>query len=140
MKRFILPLLVFFILSSCDYKNERSLSDAQIENPSQELNFVHTVFFWLTEDCNAEERAEFEKGLSRLGKAESIGKFHMGVPSYSNRDVVDDSYDYAWIVHFTDRKAEESYQKDSLHLEFIENYSQLWEKVIVYDTELKEQN
>ena len=49
------------------------------------------------------------------------------------RGVVDNSYDYAINVHFNSVADEKAYQSEPIHLEFIENHNEIWEKVIVYD-------
>jgi len=138
MKSFLTLITLAFLLVSCNTPvGDAEEPSTKNEEISEDLNFIHTVFFWLKEDVSSTQRAEFEEGMIALGKIETIGKYYMGVPADTERDVVDSGYDYAWIVHFQDGAAEEAYQVDSIHLDFIEKYRDLWEKVVVYDTDLK---
>lgn len=140
MKKIIIPLFAVFLMHSCN--SPKSTEPAQSEPSAEEvteMTFIHTVFFWLNEGVTDEDRKIFEAGMEKLGTVKTIGKYHIGVPAPSDREVVDDSFDYAWIVHFPDLEAELSYQSDSLHLQFIEKHQHLWEKVIVYDTNVIEQ-
>ena len=79
---------------------------------------------------------KMKEGMYDLGKVSTIGKYYITTPADTERGVIDNSYDYAWIVHFKDAKNQASYQTDSLHLEFIEKYNDLWEEVQVYDSEV----
>lgn len=138
MKSFLTLITLAFLLVSCNTSVEDTgETSTKNEEISEDLNFIHTVFFWLKEDVTPTQRTDFEDGMIALGQIESIGKYYMGVPADTDRDVVDSGYDYAWIVHFQDGAAEEEYQVDSIHLDFIEKYRDLWEKVVVYDTDLK---
>lgn len=138
MKKIIASFIAFAAITACNPISETS---EQTEPPTAEISqykFVHTVFFWLKEGTSAEEKAAFEEGMKKLGTVNTIGNYFMGIPSTSDRDVVDDSFDYAWIVHFPDAAAEESYQLDPKHLQFIENHQHIWDRVVVYDTEVKD--
>jgi hypothetical protein len=103
--------------------------------PSQdETGFVHTVFFWMNENVTDEEKANFAKnGLGELVKVSSIYKSYFGPPAKTPREVVDNSYDFALICHFKNKEDQDAYQIDPIHLKFIEDYKDLWKKVIVYD-------
>ncbi len=105
--------------------------------PADQNVFVHTVFFWLKPGLTPEDKAAFEKGLENLGKASTIKSYEYGVPAGTSRDVVDNSYDYAWIVRFDNAEDQELYQTDPIHLEFIDKFSHLWSRVLVYDTLIK---
>lgn len=95
--------------------------------------FVHAVYFWLNKD-NPELLNEFiEKGLPKLAKVPSIQSVYWGPPAGTDRPVVDNSYDLAWIVNFANAEDQEKYQVDPLHVEFVEKYKSLFEKVQVFD-------
>jgi hypothetical protein len=125
-KSIVLILLTTFISISCS--TDKTETDAE---------FVHTVFFWMKPGTGSEEKASFEEGLEKLGTVPVILSYEYGIPAGTSREVVDNSYDYAWIVRFRTREDQDSYQEDLIHLEFVEKYGHLWEKVIVYDTILK---
>ncbi|HOI49213.1 MAG TPA: Dabb family protein [Prolixibacteraceae bacterium] len=96
---------------------------------------VHHVFFWLKDPNNPAVRKQFEKGISQLLKVETIRLSHVGVPaSTEKRDVVDHSYTYSYLVFFDSKEEQEIYQQHPLHLQFIEECSPLWSKVVVYDS------
>ncbi len=96
--------------------------------------FVHHVFFYLKENT-ADNREKLIEGLRKLTKIPQIKSYNIGVPSKSDRDVVVKDYSISWLTYFRDSKAETEYQKDPVHLKFIEDYSYLWNTVKVYDSE-----
>ena len=95
--------------------------------------FVHHVFFWLKNPDSSEDRDAFEKGIEGLLKVPMIKASHVGKPVLSDRDVVDDSFTYSYMVMFDSSDDQNIYQTHPIHLKFIEDCSHLWEKVIVYD-------
>ena len=106
-------------------------------NPLHEKHgFVHVVYFWLIDQISEEQKRYFESELEKLGQTPTIKQYRWGTPAKSAREVVDDSFDYSWIVHFEDRAAEEIYQEHPIHLAFVENCAPLFKKVIVYDSHL----
>ncbi|OYX92559.1 MAG: stress responsive alpha-beta barrel domain-containing protein, partial [Sphingobacteriia bacterium 35-40-5] len=40
------------------------------------------------------------------------------------------------LLFFDDIAGEASYQTDPIHLDFVKNYSNLWNKVVIYDAEM----
>ena len=108
-----------------------------IKELSTKPKFVHTVFFWMKEDLSKEEAQFFEEGMEKLGATPSILSYKWGKPAGTPRDVVDNSYSYAWIVDFASSEDQDAYQDDPIHLEFIEQCKNLWTKVQVYDTVIK---
>lgn len=95
--------------------------------------FTHAVYFWLKDD-NPSLLEDFKKkGLPKLATVPSIQSVTWGPPAGTPRDVVDNSYDLAWIVNFANAADQDKYQVDPLHLEFVKLYEPLFEKVVVYD-------
>ena len=114
---------------------EKELVDANAD----ETGFIHTVFFWMKEDVTDDQKSDFAKsGLAELMKITSIYKGYYGPPANTPREVVDNSYDFALVCHFKDTAGHDLYQDDPIHLKFIEDYKDLWEKVVVYDNLLSE--
>lgn len=114
---------------------EKALSKANVD----ETAFIHTVFFWMKKGVTEEEKADFVKnGLGKLAKAPTIYKVYYGPPAMSDRDVVDDSFDVAWVCHFKSKEDQDAYQIEPIHLKFVEDYQHLWDKVKVYDNLLHE--
>lgn len=98
--------------------------------------FVHTVFFWLNDPENDADRQQFEAALRKfLSKSEFAETNFIGTPPKASRDVVDGSFTYSLVVSFESAEAQANYQKEQPHLDFIEEASHLWERVIVYDSQ-----
>lgn len=94
----------------------------------------HHVFFWLKNPDSKEDLARLIKGLNSLRKIETIRSLQIGVPaSTEKRDVVDNSFSVSELMFFDDVNGQQTYQDHPLHKKFIEDCSELWEKVIVYD-------
>jgi hypothetical protein len=96
--------------------------------------FIHHVFFWLKKPVTTEARKQFEEGLRKLVKVETIVDHHLGIPAGTNRTVIDGSYTYSLLLTFSNREDHDVYQSHPIHLGFIEENSALWERVVVYDT------
>jgi len=95
---------------------------------------IHTVYFWTKEGTTDEQNTAFEAGLQKLGTCPQIHEYYWGPPASTEaRGVVDNSYTYAINVHFKSVEDEHEYQNEPIHLEFIENHKDIWEKVVVYD-------
>ncbi|QHS59639.1 Dabb family protein [Chitinophaga agri] len=98
--------------------------------------FVHHVYFWLNNPESQEDKAKLIAGLQKLAKgAKTIQQHHIGVPSTTNRDVIERSYQVSWLLFFRNKAEQDIYQTDPAHLKFIEECSSVWKKVIVYDSE-----
>lgn len=96
--------------------------------------FVHHVFFWLKNQESQEDRENLVKGLKKLSTIPYIKLFHIGMPADTSRDVIDASYHISWLLIFNNAADQEKYQKDPVHLQFVEACSHLWSKVLVYDS------
>ncbi|NNF21913.1 MAG: Dabb family protein [Saprospiraceae bacterium] len=96
--------------------------------------FVHMVFFWLKEPENDSSRKKFVTELKFIDKISAINRKHIGNPADTDRTVVDSTYTYSLVLSFNSRKKYDIYADHPLHLTFIENASDLWEKVQVYDS------
>jgi hypothetical protein len=78
---------------------------------------------------------KFETSLKKFLKDSKYAKTNfIGTPPKATRAVVDGSFTYSLIVTFESAEAQEGYQKEEAHLTFIEECKDLWEKVIVYDS------
>ena len=96
---------------------------------------THHVFFWLKNPSSKEDLNKLIEGLRTLEKIETVKSIHIGVPaSTEKRDVVDNSYHASELLFFDDVAGQDAYQVHPIHKKFVENYSPLWEKVIVYDS------
>ena len=105
-----------------------------INNHMEKNLFIHHVYFWLKEPQSKEALAKLIQGLEGLSKVKTIQMFHIGKPADTNRDVIDRSYSVSWMLLFKNKADQDSYQVDPIHLKFVEDYSSLWSKVVVYDS------
>ena len=97
---------------------------------------VHTVIFWLKKDLSEDQKNIFIKEVKTLGEISSVYDFHLGTPAATpKRPVVEDSYDFAITVVLKDMVAHDDYQADPIHLEFIDNCKEMWERVVIYDVD-----
>ena len=133
----LLLCLTVLIIQACAPK-EKAQQDV-VETTSQEKaievkpGFVHAVYFWL-DTANIEVVDEFiNQGLPMLAEIPSIQSVSWGPPAGTPRNVVDNSYDLAWIVNFASSEDHDAYQVDSLHVAFVEKYKFIFKKVQVYD-------
>lgn len=127
MQRIICSTLVFlFFMTSCNQNNSMKTFDPA---------FAHTVYFWLKNPDSVEDQKAFETSLQKFldNSAYAKTKF-IGKPPKASRDVVDGSFTYSLIVTFESAEAQQSYQDEAPHKLFIEESSELWTKVIVYDS------
>ncbi len=98
-------------------------------------SFVHTVYFWLRNPDVESDREAFLAAVTKLLEKSTYAKTKfIGTAPKTNRDVVDSSFTYSLVVTFDSAEAEEAYQKEQAHLDFIEAASPLWKKVVVYDS------
>ncbi|NAY92695.1 Dabb family protein [Muricauda sp. JGD-17] len=110
------------------------LAQDQLNKTAFDHTFTHTVYFWLKNPDSQSDRNLFERSLkSFLDKSKYAKTNFVGTPPSATRDVVDDSFTYALIVTFESAEAQEAYQNEEVHLTFIEECKDLWEKVVVYD-------
>lgn len=98
---------------------------------------IHTVYFWLKSDVTPEEKQQLLYELNKLKAIKTVQRAFIGPPSATEaRTVVDNTYDYAFILWFEDVAAQEAYQIDPIHLAFVEKNQHLWTKVVVYDSDV----
>lgn len=109
-----------------------SLTSMETKSKKQ---LAHHVFFWLKNRDSKEDLKKLLEGLNTLKKIETVRSIYIGVPaSTEKRDVVDNSYSASELIFFDDVAGQDVYQVHPIHKKFVENYSHLWEKVIVYDS------
>jgi hypothetical protein len=96
--------------------------------------FVHHVYFWLKKPITSEIRIKFENGMNELTTIETIVGKHLGTPATTDRGVIDSSYSYSLLLTFENKEDQDIYQTHPTHLRFIDEYEDLWEKVVVYDS------
>lgn len=127
MKKLLIILISYFGISFMANASQQTIEAG---------GFVHTVYFWLNNSDQAEDRQAFEAHLSKFINASKYVKSkHIGTKASSPRDVVDSSYDYCLIVTFANKAEQDKYQSEDVHLTFVKDAAHLWKKVVVYDSQ-----
>jgi hypothetical protein len=131
-----LILLVGCILVGCQGASEQPLqSDDFAAQPGQ---IIHHVFFWLNNPDSESDKQQLMEGLNALGSIDEVKVLLVGTPASTiKREVVDNSFDVSELMIFESVEAQDAYQVHPIHTEFVENYSHLWERVVVYDLVVK---
>lgn len=103
--------------------------------PASQL--VHHVFFWLKNPGSEKDRKQLIEGLQTLKAIKEIKQLLIGTPaSTEKREVVDNSFDVSELMYFDNVEGQNAYQVHPIHKAFVEKYSHLWDKVIVYDMQV----
>lgn len=121
----LLPLLALMTVASC------TATRAPKPIPG---DFAHIVLFWMegqSEAAKATFRQDMEEFIKSSDYAQSM---HIGTPAGTDRAVVDNSYDFCLIVTFASKAAHDQYQKEQVHLDFIEKTKGVWSKLQIYDS------
>jgi len=105
--------------------------------PETEPALVHHVFFWLKNNGSKADADKLIEGLQTLRGISEVKKLMIGKPAATEqRGVVDNSYDVSELMYFNSVADQNAYQVHPIHKAFVDKYSHLWEKVIVYDMQL----
>jgi len=98
--------------------------------------FSHVVIFW-TDASKPNAAADLIAGAEKyLKPIPGVLSFHIGKMVGSHRPVVDQTYQAALNIVFSDKKAQDDYQAHPLHVEFVEKvFKPNCARVVVYDFE-----
>ncbi len=98
--------------------------------------FSHVVIFWTKPELpnSADDLlAGIEKFLRPIP---GVLHFHVGKMVGSPRPVVEQTYQIALTLTFTDKQAQDDYQIHPLHVQFVnEVFKKNCQKVVIYDFE-----
>lgn len=131
-----ITLLLMMVLTGCSQKAEGPERTSK-EPTLTEGMLQHTVYFYLKEDVTEEDRNRFEEGLEKLLALEEVYDYQIGVPGKTeDRDVTDHSFGYSFFSWFKNIEDYKVYAEHPVHLEFIDEYDDLWANVRVYDSEV----
>ncbi len=134
MKTKIVTLLLVGVLASSCVQIKNDMSN------NFDHTFAHVVYFWFKNPDSQADRATFEASLTKfLNNSQYAKTKFIGKPPKATRDVVDDSFTYSLILFFESAEDQAAYQEEPPHMVFIEECEDLWEKVIVYDSQGIEQ-
>jgi len=96
---------------------------------------AHHVLFWLKAETTADQTVAFKKGLESLQNIEVVKTFHIGTPAPIDRAVVDTTYTFSLTIFFEDLAGHDVYQVHDLHKAFLDQFRELFEKVVIYDAQ-----
>lgn len=96
--------------------------------------FVHHVLFWLKNPSSKEDYNKLLEGLNSLKSIDVIKTVQVGKPATTDRPVIDTSYQLSLLLIFDSLEDHDIYQDHPTHLAFVEKYSSLWSKVLIYDS------
>ena len=92
------------------------------------------MFFWLNNPDSESDKQQLIEGLNTLGSIDEVKFLLVGTPASTiKREVVDNSFDVSELMIFDSIEAQDAYQVHPIHTEFVQSYSHLWERVVVYD-------
>lgn len=115
----------------------RSAGVATTTATTTKSGLVHTVYFWLKHPDSAADKATLIAGLKTLADIPSVRSLHIGVPaSTEQRDVVDNSFQVSEMMMFDDVAGQNIYQDHPVHKQFVADCQHLWQRVVVYDSQL----
>lgn len=94
---------------------------------------THNVFFWLKPDA---DHAKFAAAAKALLDIDGVRSGSIGIPAATpERPVSDKSFSYHLALEFASIKDHDVYQDHPEHHAFIETCKDLWQRVVVYDSE-----
>ena len=98
--------------------------------------FSHVVIFWTDPEKPGAVEELLAGAEKYLRPIPGTLAFHCGKMAGSPRPVVDQSYQVALNIMFTDKQAQDDYQVHPLHIEFVEKvFKPNCTKVLIYDFE-----
>ncbi len=134
--KYLTLIAVTLILLGCQSTPEKTPEQVTPENKSGQV--VHHVFFWLANPDSESDKQQLIEGLNTLREIEEVKELLIGTPASTlEREVVDNSFHVSELMYFENVEAQDAYQAHPIHEAFVENYSHLWERVVVYDMIVK---
>lgn len=122
------------IATAASLSSDTAASAEPSKKARNKKQVIHHVFFWLKNPGSKEDLDKLLAGLKTLKKIETIRKMHIGVPASTEiRPVVDSTFSASELMFFDDLAGQKIYQDHPIHQKFIQECSNLWDKVIVYD-------
>lgn len=98
----------------------------------------HNVYFWLKEEVTVPQIKAFEQGMKDFVAAvKEVKKAEIGIPADTEeREVTDHTFGYSLFVSFKTLEDHNIYQEHPAHKKFIDDFSDLWARVRVYDSKI----
>ncbi|MEM0896084.1 MAG: Dabb family protein [Verrucomicrobiota bacterium] len=97
---------------------------------------THNVFFWLKPGLSTDDIAAFETAAKKLPSIEVVASGSIGrqAPT-AERPVTDKTWTYHLELKFASVDDHNTYQTHTEHNVFVNECKDLWEKVVVNDSE-----
>lgn len=96
---------------------------------------AHDVYFKLKDSSDASKQKLVEACKKYLSKHPGTVFFSAGVRATElNREVNDQDFDVALHIYFDSKQAQDKYQDDPRHIQFINESKAGWAKVRVFDS------
>ena len=109
-------------------------SCATIAPPAPKSTVDHVVVLWLKRPGNAGDRKAVMQAADELRSIPGIRFLDHGTALPSNRPVVDDSFDVAFVMRFESAAALQAYETNPVHVKKVETVLKpLAGKILVYD-------
>jgi len=132
----LIIISIMFLVTNCDRKAEDKMEREVAENNTGQI--VHHVFFWLQNPDSEADKEKLIEGLNTLRKIDEVQELIIGTPASTlEREVVDNSFHVSELMIFESVKAQDVYQNHPVHQAFVDKYSHLWERVVVYDVKVE---
>lgn len=96
---------------------------------------AHHVLFWVKQTATTNQLEGFRNALALLEGVETVRYFHLGHPSSIERDVVVSDYTFSLLLMFDDMAGHDVYQGHAIHQAFLNEYKNLFQKVVIYDAQ-----
>lgn len=97
----------------------------------------HSVFFWLDESLSSKQKQEFEGGMRALFDIDVVKAGSYGSAATTpERPVTNNDFDYALFLEFENVEDHNIYQTHPDHQVFIDQCSQWFKTVKIFDTEI----
>ena len=115
----------------------KPIESQRLDSPAQlfKSGFVHSVYFWLKSDLSPEDVNRFERALQQYVDESGFATTgYIGKPAGTDREVVDNSYDYSLIVTFDDAATHEAYQNEEPHDRFRVVAKEMAARVLIFDS------
>lgn len=135
-KKFVAALALMPAVSLVSCSNPQRENASLLTEAAAKTPISHHVFFWLKNPGSSEDLRQLIAGLRTLKNIEVVKEIRIGIPAQTEqRAVVENSFSVSELLFFENIEAQAIYQSHPIHLQFVENCSHLWEKVVVYDVE-----
>jgi hypothetical protein len=110
------------------------VSCASIAPPATKGSVDHVVLVWQKRPGNETDRQKLRDASQELRSIPGLRFLDHGTALASERPIVDDSFDLAFVMRFESADALQTYEKNPLHVRKVnETLKPLSRKILIYD-------